>query len=90
MSTGGAAATSTSRSIVPRSVGKVDHLAEIAQQRLLSSVLRLLDEQFAVTLDRVQRCSEVVAKVGKLSFLGKVGDLCNQLGKLPCGVAHPL
>jgi len=31
-----------------------------------------------------------VAKVGKLSSLGKVGDLCNQLGKLPCGVAHPL
>ena len=35
------------------------------------------EDEKGVSRRSVQRCSELVAKVGKLSFLGKVGDLCN-------------
>src|SRR3984893_16487738 len=51
-----------------QAIGEVKHIAEIAQQSVPPAVARLLDQQLAITLDRVQRCAQLVAKTGGLAF----------------------
>ena len=59
-----------------QAIGQVENLAEIGQQRVPTGVLRFLDQQFAIALDRVQRRAQVVPKPGGL-------DVCPPASRRP-------
>src|SRR4030095_16259721 len=54
-----------------QALGMVEHRSEVLQKGLVSAVLRLFEEQLAITLDGIQRGSQLMTQLAAMRLSGE-------------------